>query len=297
MPTARVNGFKMYYDEIGSGAPVVYVHGGWAGMVTRVDPGDWTWERDFAARFRFIWYDRRGCYRSEAVGHGFDPVTQAGDLEGLLDQLQIGSAHIIGSSAGGPVAMVFAATRPDRVGSLILTGTALDLFPPDHITAAVRERVGVLETLGPEAAYETRPADVVASMEELWRKDDAERRGHPEEFVEFRRRLAARAEAIPYKERVQLFAAELRNLAAYLDLDLRSWARQITAPTLVLHGGADYIVPVAWGERLVRAIPTAQWTVVPSAGHGLWTDTRMLDLSILFIQEHDRLRGPRTIRQ
>ncbi len=198
MPTAQINGFQMYYNELVSGAPVVYVHGGFAGMVTQLDPGDWTWELDFAAHFRFIWYDRRGCYRSEVVGHGFDPVTQAADLEGLLDHLQIRSAHIIGSSAGGPIAMIFAATRPDRVRSLILTGTALNLFPPDPITAAVRERVSVLETLGPEAAYETRPADVVASMEELWRKEDAERRGHLEEFVEFQRLLAARAEALSY---------------------------------------------------------------------------------------------------
>ncbi len=290
MPTARINGFEMYYDEIVSGAPVVYVHGGWAGMVTRVDPGDWTWEREFAARFRFIWYDRRGCYRSEAVGHGFDPVTQTGDLESLLDHLQIRSAHIIGSSAGGPIATVFAATRPDRVRSLILTGTALDLFPPDQITATVRERISALATLGPEAAYETRPADVMASMEELWRKDDAERRGHPEEFVEFRRRLGARAEAMPRRECIQLFAAELRNLAAYLDLDLRLWAQQVTAPTLVLHGGIDYVVPVTRGDELARAIPAAQWTVVPGAGHGLWTDARMVDVAIRFIHEHDRLR-------
>ncbi len=129
-----------------------------------------------------------------------------------MDHLEIGSAHVIGSSAGGPIPLVFAATRPDRLRSLILTGTALDLFPPDAITAAVRKRVSVLQTQGPEAAYETRPDGVIASMEELWRKDDAERRGHPEEFLEFQHRLAARAEAILREDRIRLFAAEPRNL-------------------------------------------------------------------------------------
>jgi pimeloyl-ACP methyl ester carboxylesterase len=169
---AKVKGFEMYYDEIGRNAPVVYVHGGFAGMVTRPGRGnpDWTWERDFAAHFRFIWYDRRGCYRSELVGDGFDPTTQAGDLEGLLDHLKIRSVHIIGSSAGGPIALVFTATRPDRIRSMILTGTALNLFPPDPITKVVRECIAVLENKGPDAAYETRPPDIVGSMEELWRK-------------------------------------------------------------------------------------------------------------------------------
>lgn len=291
MPTARIKGFEIYYDEIGCKSPVVYVHGGFAGMVTRsTDTLDWTWERDFAKHMRFIWYGRRGCYRSELVGYGFDPATQAGDLEGLLDHLQVRTAHIIGSSAGGPIALAFAATRPDRIRSMILTGTALDLFPPDPITHVVRERIAVLESQGPDAAYETRPPGIVGSMEELWRKDDAERRGHPEEFVDFRRQLAERADAMPREARIQLFVTELRNLAAYLDLDLGSYARQVAAPTLVLHGGDDYVVPVSWGEALARAIPSARYTVVPGAGHGLRTDARLRDAAIRFIQEHGRQR-------
>ncbi len=49
MAETWINGFEMYYEERGAGAPVVYVHGGWAGVVTRADPGDWDWELDFAA--------------------------------------------------------------------------------------------------------------------------------------------------------------------------------------------------------------------------------------------------------
>ncbi|MGH2403067.1 MAG: alpha/beta fold hydrolase [bacterium] len=112
MPKARINGFEMYYEERGAGAPVVYVHGGYAGAVTRVDPGEWDWEREFAAQFRFISYDRRACYRSELVDHGFEPMNQAKDLEGLLNHLRVPSAHVVGSSAGGPIALFFTATRP-----------------------------------------------------------------------------------------------------------------------------------------------------------------------------------------
>ncbi|MGH2403066.1 MAG: alpha/beta fold hydrolase [bacterium] len=156
---------------------------------------------------------------------------------------------------------------PDRVRSLILTGTALDLFPPDHITAAVRERVSVLEAQGAEAAYETHPNGAVTSMEELWRKKDAEARGHPEEFLKFQRRLTTRAEGLPRAVRVRLFATELRNLQAYLDLSLATYAQRIVAPALVLHGSDDHVVPLSWGEALGRAIPRAEWVVVPGTRH------------------------------
>ena len=112
---------------------MVYVHGGFASLATvlrPLNPFDWGWEHDFAAQFHFVTYDRRGCYRSSSPDTGYDLLTHVHDLTGLLDHLCIAAAHIIGSSAGGPIAIMFAATQPERVRSLVLTGTALDLFPP-----------------------------------------------------------------------------------------------------------------------------------------------------------------------
>jgi len=65
MPRARLNGFEVYYEEGGTGQPLVFVHGGFASLETSfVAPGpyDWSWEHDFARHFRLVWYDRRGCY-------------------------------------------------------------------------------------------------------------------------------------------------------------------------------------------------------------------------------------------
>jgi pimeloyl-ACP methyl ester carboxylesterase len=131
MPYTSIAGCNLFYETGGEGAPVVYIHGGFASLDTvlrDLKPDDWGWEHDFAAQFYFIAYDRRGCYRSSSPDSGYDLMTHVHDLIGLLDHLQIGSAHIIGSSAGGPIAVLFAATQPQRTRSLILVGTALDLW-------------------------------------------------------------------------------------------------------------------------------------------------------------------------
>lgn len=94
MPYASIKSGDMYYEMDGTGAPVVYVHGGFASLDTilrDLQPYDWEWEHDLAAQFHFIAYDRRGCCRSSSPDTGYDLVTQTQDLTGLLDHLNIPS--------------------------------------------------------------------------------------------------------------------------------------------------------------------------------------------------------------
>lgn len=151
MPYASTDGCDLYYETGGQGSPVVYIHGGWASLdrvLRDLQPNDWDWEHDFAAEFHFIAYDRRGCYRSTSPEAGYDLLSQTRDLAGLLDHLQVSDAHIIGSSAGGPISIIFAATQPRRVRSLILTGTALDLFPMGEPGSdTVRQHLAILVSI------------------------------------------------------------------------------------------------------------------------------------------------------
>lgn len=157
-----INGIELHYEEAGEGPPVVFLHGGFASLANvlrELKPYDWSWEWDFARHFRFVWYDRRGCYRSSLPeDDDFSLTTQAQDLEQLLDRLCISSAHIVASSAGGPIAICFAATRPDRVRLLVLVGTGLNLFPQDDpFSQTLRALIRTLEVSGPEAAYDRGP--------------------------------------------------------------------------------------------------------------------------------------------
>jgi pimeloyl-ACP methyl ester carboxylesterase len=262
----------LYYEHSGSGPPVVYIHGGFASLDTVLCnlTYAWTWENDFAAKFHFITYDRRGCYRSSCPNEGYELANQARDLECLLDPLQIPSAHLIGSSAGGPIAILFAATQPQRVRSLALAGTGLNLFPQDEpISDVIRRHVGLLEQQGAEAAFHQRPDGVEVTLGILWEIDEMKERGQLQEYWQRHRSWVKQAEQLPKAQRIQHYAAELKNMKAYMDVDLYPYAKQVTVPTLVIHGSNDREVPVAWGEELARAIPTARMHIMQGHSHSL----------------------------
>ena len=257
MPAIAVNGLEMYYQVAGCGEPVVYVHGGFPSLESVLldlprDGTDWGWEHDFADHFQFVSYDRRGCYRSACPEDGYGLLDMAGDLEGLLDELRIPSVHLIGSSAGGPIAIAFAATRVHRTRSLTLTGTASILFPPDDITKVVVEQTDYLRELGPEAAFDRKPPGVEVSLAVLWEPPEQAERGTLDEYWERQHLLNRRAEEVPRSLRVRHYAAELGIIRGYIDVDVAEYARRVHVPTLVLHGSNDRLVPVECGRELAR---------------------------------------------
>jgi pimeloyl-ACP methyl ester carboxylesterase len=273
MPYLTLNDCTLYYETGGEGSPVVYVHGGFASLDTTLrdlTPYNWDWEHDFARRFHFITYDRRGCYRSSSPESGYDLVTQAQDLAGLLDSLNLPAVHLIGSSAGGPIATVFAAQWPRRVRSLVLVGTALDLFPAGEPgSETVRQQLALLERVGAEAAFEQRPPEVEVTFAELWDQREAEARGALAEYLERQRQWREKAQQLPKARRVHYYATELQSMGAYIEADIRAYAERVTVPTLVIHGTRDQLVLLAWAEELARAIPAAQLTVIEGGSHSL----------------------------
>lgn len=273
MPYLSINDCALYYEMAGEGSPVVYVHGGFASLDTTLrdlTPYNWDWEHDFAAQFRFIAYDRRGCYRSSSPESGYDLQTQARDLAGLLDGLEIPAAHLIGSSAGGPISILFAVLWPQRVLSLALVGTALDLFPVGEPGSdTVREHIALLEQVGAEAAFDQRPAEVEVTFAELWDHREAAGRGTLAEYLERQQQWREKAWQLPKARRVHYYATELRSMQAYTGAKLQAYAQKLAVPTLVIHGSNDQLVPLAWAETLAQAIPSAQLVVVEGGSHSL----------------------------
>ena len=146
MPYTTINGFRMFYDVRGQGDVVVFIHGGFPSLDMHLranSNGVWGWEMDFTSEFRYVMYDRRGCWLSSRPESDYDLENQARDLAELLDHLDIERAHVIGSSAGGPIAILFATLYPARVKSLVLAGTAAHLWPDDDpITRIIEKSVG-----------------------------------------------------------------------------------------------------------------------------------------------------------
>lgn len=177
---------------------------------------------------------------------------------------------MVASSAGGPIALVFAATYPERANRLVLVGTALDLFPEGDAPADVmRAQIALLNEQGPDLAFARRPEGVEASLDVLWGHEEAEAKGRLAEWRAEQEEYARRAARLPTPERVRRYAAELRSAEAYVTCDVRGYAARVAAPTLILHGTDDREVYFAWGEELARAMPRAKFQPFEVGHHSL----------------------------
>jgi pimeloyl-ACP methyl ester carboxylesterase len=191
-------------------------------------------------------------------------------------------------SAGGPIAVVFAATHPYRVRSLALVSTGLDLWSrTDPKLAIVREQYALLRREGPGAAFDRRPTDAEISLDALWERDEAIWDGILPAWEARQRALLREASYIPRDERVRRYAAELRDMMSGLDVDLRNIASRVAAPTIVFHGGADRIIPMESAQELAVGIPNARWKCFVGEGHQmLFTNQHVRRAVIRFATHH-----------
>lgn len=115
MPEQRGNGANLFYELIGSGDPLVLVHGSW------VDHNSWRFVvSDLTRSFQVLTYDRRGHSLSERpVGQGSRREDEE-DLAALIEALNLAPAHVAANSFGGSIALGLAARRPDLFRSLIV---------------------------------------------------------------------------------------------------------------------------------------------------------------------------------
>jgi pimeloyl-ACP methyl ester carboxylesterase len=182
----------------------------------------------------------------------------AADALGVLDALGIGRAHVCGASMGGMIAQHLAAHHPDRVASLTLmmttSGSRRLPQPAMHVRRAL---------LGRPRSKD--PDDIVAYLERLLHV-----LGSP----------GYRPDPLRQRERLQAFVARAwrpagtarQLLAIAADGDRTPMLRQIRAPTAIIHGRADPLVPPACGEDLAHRIAGATIDLVPGMGHDLPLD-------------------------
>jgi len=266
VPLAGINGFQMYYEVVGDGPAVLYIHGGMGGSRSLVR-AQWH-AADAIAGYRFIFYDRRGVARSEAPNVGYDLSTFADDALGLLDYLGVERATVLGTSAGGPIALQLAVTAPDRVQALILANTSACICPSESDVAHLVQRLlHVLDTEGPEAAFEHRPPHARHSLEPIWRWPEAEAHGWLDRSRREEEGLAREVASLPWEDQIQRHVAELLTCRAYVGADLSSELRRVHCPVLLVHGETDTVIPFSGSEQLLRVLTHAELVAVPSAGH------------------------------
>jgi pimeloyl-ACP methyl ester carboxylesterase len=120
----RINGARIHCERKGGGPPVVFLHAGVADLRM--------WEPQvaaFAKHFDVIRLDQRGFGESELPPQPWSPVA---DLRSLMDQLSVDSAHLIGCSMGGALAIDFALEHPERTSKLVGSAIGGFTFRPEH---------------------------------------------------------------------------------------------------------------------------------------------------------------------
>ncbi len=277
MPRANANGIEIEYDVTGpeGGEPLLLIMGLGAQM-TRWPQA--LRDKLAAQGLRVIWFDNRDVGLStkldaaglpdvraiaEAVAKGqkppvaYDLSDMAADAVGLLGALGIQRAHIVGASLGGMVAQLVAADHRERVLSLtsIMSSSGNRQLPPP-----TPEAVAVLNNRGPDPKedfegfleHSVKGAFAVGSP------------GYPPNPDEIKAR--ARADFA----RAYFPAGFQRQYAAAMaSPDRRPKLKTITAPTVVLHGADDPLVPLAAGQDTAANIPGAELVVIPGMGHDL----------------------------
>ncbi|HEY2302018.1 MAG TPA: alpha/beta hydrolase [Acidimicrobiales bacterium] len=236
-------------DVRGHGPPVVLLHG---------QPGsaaDWgPLRRLLEDDYTVIVPDRPGYGRTGGTALGFRGNADA--IADLLDRYGISSATIVGHSWGGGVAIALAEGHPGRVAGLVLVSS---IGPGDPLSRL--DRLLAIPPVGTAiAAVVLNAAGLVLSLAAVRRYIDRRVRGTNDES------LAAMADAWRAGKVWRSYVIEQRALVYELP-GLAPGMAWIQAPTAVLIGGADHVVPPASGERLAASIPGARLTCLAGVGH------------------------------
>lgn len=243
---AGINGATVYYETRGDGSPLLLIHAGVA------DSRMWNAQMEaFAREYRVIRFDLRGFGRSNMPPGSF---ANYDDVRALLDHLGVQSAHVLGISFGGAIAIDFTLARPQYVRSLILGAPSVGgLEPTERIRRFWREEDAALERGDLDGATELNLR--------LW-VDGPQR--EPD-------RVDPHVRESVRQMQLAIFQKEIPDDVEEVDLDPPAVGRlaEISIPVLVMVGELDLQEKRALTSQLASAIPGASEMVLPGVAHML----------------------------
>ncbi|MFX0151720.1 MAG: alpha/beta fold hydrolase [Candidatus Hodarchaeota archaeon] len=192
--------------------------------------------------------------QGETIEVPYTLLDMAKDAVGLLDALKVESAHIVGASMGGMIALTIAIHFPERVRSL--TSIMSSIQP----TLPKPEAMSILTTPAPE----DREKNIEYSVQ-MWRILNGPSMVFDEEFYQQRSAQVYDRNFYP--------AGVVRQMSAIMASGSReAELKMVDIPTLVIHGDADPFVPVEAGKDTAKTIPNAKLMIIEGMGHTIPTE-------------------------
>ncbi len=257
MPFAPIEQGELYYEEHGSGPPLLLVSG-LGGTASYWRPQLETYSK----RYRVIVHDHRGCGRSTHSELTYSVDQMSRDVLALMDHLRLDSAHLVGHSTGAAIGQTLAVTAPERVRGLVLFAgwTRADAF----IRRVMETRKTLLEAAGPEAFIKATPFFIF-----------------PHEWINrFPEKLAAFDKAS--HEAFSSVSIVASRCQAVIDFDRTAELGRIRAPTLVICAKDDFLTPRYCSEELARCIPGARLALLEHGAHAVsQVDPEPFDRAVL----------------
>ena len=278
----EVNGVSLFYKSMGSGEPIVVLHGGPGFDHRQFLPYIW----ELADRHRVILFDQRGTGLSSGLidTESISIETFIADIEGVRAAFNIDKMNLLGHSWGGILAMHYGIEHPEQLRSLILCSTAasIDSF------AEMR------------ANYEAnRLAADSELLEEIYSSDEYQN-GDPQAIERFWRiyfkpyfadpSLVAGLDLHFEKNTIENGTAVARFMMESVgEFDLHEGLQTIRCPTLIIHGDSDPM-PSTYAERIHESIEGSELVIAEDSGHWLFVDaTETFSTSVgVFLARIDR---------
>jgi pimeloyl-ACP methyl ester carboxylesterase len=246
VPTAGDAG--LYWERSGAGEPLLLIQG--------MSGTHLTWGEPFLSRleadFDCVVFDNRGIGNSAEVSAPFAITDLAADALAVMDAAGLETAHVLGISMGGMVAQELALAQPDRVRSLTFGCTYCG--GPGSSLIAPEDAGPLLEAMASGNLDRALEAMYAVNLSPTFRADES----HYADFT-------AMASALPARQQtVQL------QIQALYGHDTQASLGEIAAPTLVVHGTEDKMIPVANGELIASLVPDARLEILDGVGHMFW---------------------------
>lgn len=271
---AKGNPVRIYYNDYGSGKPVILIHG-WP-----LSSAMWEYQVNDLVNngHRVIAYDRRGFGKSSQPWDGYNYDTLTDDLKALIDQLELKDITLVGfSMGGGEVVRYFSRHGGKNISKVVLISSVTPyMLQSDSNPNGVPQ--DIFDDMAKQMQY-----DRIGFLDEFGKTFFGVSMFHKPlsaPLLEYYRMLCTAASP----------RATLQCAKAFATTDFRDEMKLINVPTLIIHGSADNTVPIdATGKQSAIAIPGNRFIIYDGAPHGLfYTDKEKLNTDLVtFISGRD----------